>query len=92
MERPLPPLPGRLVATTGVRTNLGGGTEDEADVIARDEVFVSGNAPTFKAHESVGSGSLTVRFSAFQFVGTMFSRRPKAISRISGTGMVAPTL
>lgn len=41
----LPSLPGALVATTGIRTNLGGGTEDEAYVIARQEVFVSSNAP-----------------------------------------------
>jgi hypothetical protein len=88
----LPPLPGRVVASVGIRTNLGAGTEDEAYVIARDEVFVSGNAPRFFVHESVGSGTLTVRFQAMQYVAPMFNRRPKAIARISGSGMSAPTL
>jgi hypothetical protein len=63
----LPPLLGALVATTGIRTNLGGGTEDEAYVIARQEVFVSSNAPKFRVAESVGSGTLTLRFSAWQY-------------------------
>jgi hypothetical protein len=61
----LPPLPGRVVASAGIRTNLGGGTEDEAYVIARDEVFVSADAPRFAVREEVGSGTLTVRFHAF---------------------------
>jgi hypothetical protein len=54
-----------VVATTGIRTNLGAGTnEDEAYVIARGEVFVTRNAPAFRVHESVGSNTLTVRFQA----------------------------
>jgi hypothetical protein len=85
-------FPGRVITSMGIRSNLGGGTEDEAYVIARDEVFVSGNAPRFFVHESVGSNTLTVRFQAMQYLATMFNRRPKAIARISGTGMVAPTL
>jgi len=89
----LPPLPGRVVPSTGVRTGLGASTsEDEAYVIARDEVFVSGDGPSFHVHESVGSNTLTVRIQATQYVAAMFSRRPKAIARITGTGMVAPTL
>jgi hypothetical protein len=88
----LPPLPGRVVATSGVRLTLGGGTEDEIFVIARDEVFVGADAPVLQAFPEVGSGTLTVRLQARQSVAAMFSRQPKAIARISGTGLAAPTL
>jgi hypothetical protein len=88
----LPPLPGRAVATSGVRLTLGGGTEDEIFVIARDEVFVGATAPILATYPEVGSSTLTVRLQARQSVAAMFSRQPKAICRISGTGLVAPTL
>jgi HK97 family phage major capsid protein len=87
-----PEVPGRLIACAGLRTNLGGGTEDEAFVIVADEL------PAFASQlrlivdvESV-SGTLQVRLVAYRMIGSGFGRAPAAICRISGTGMVAPAL
>jgi hypothetical protein len=89
----LPALPGRVVASPGIRTTLGAGTnEDEIYLIARGEVFVGADPPTLAVYPEIGSGTLTVRLQARQSLAAMFSRQPKAIARISGTGLVAPTL
>jgi Phage capsid family len=89
----IPPLPGQLVATPGVRTNLGAGTnQDEIYVIAKSEVFVALGRPVFSVYPEVGSSTLTVRLSARQYAAAMFSRQPKAIAQISGTGLVAQSL
>jgi Phage capsid family len=88
----MPPLPGQAVATPGCRTVLGAGTnEDEIYVIAKDEVFVGSTPPMLAIYPEAGSSTLTVRLQARQSVATMFSRQPKAIARISGTGLVSPT-
>ena len=36
-----------------------------------------------------GSGTLTARFSAVQYVGALFQRAPKAITKVAGTAMTA---
>jgi hypothetical protein len=89
----LPPLPGRLVVTSGIRQNLGASTsEDEIFVIARNEVFVCLSAAVFAVYPEVGSSTQTVRLQARQYCAAMFSRQPKAIARISGSGLTAPVL
>jgi hypothetical protein len=89
----LPGLPGRLVVTSGIRQNLGASTsEDEVFVVARNEVFVCLSPPVFQVFPEVGSSTLTVRLQARQYVAAMFSRQPKSIARISGTGLVTPVL
>jgi hypothetical protein len=89
----MPPLPGRVVATSGIRTVLGAGTnEDEIYVICRSETFVGASEPVLAVYPEVGSATLTVRLQARQSVAAMFSRQPKAIARISGTGLAAPVL
>jgi hypothetical protein len=89
----LPQLPGRLVVTSGIRQNLGAGTnEDEVYVIARAEVFVSLSRPVFQVFEQVGSSTQTVRLQARQYCALMAARQPKAIARISGTGLTPPVL
>jgi Phage capsid family len=89
----LPSLPGRLVVTSGIRQNLGAGTnEDEVFVIARSEVFVALGRPVFQVFEQVGSGTQTVRLQSRQYAAAMFARQPKSIARISGTGLTPPVL
>jgi hypothetical protein len=61
-------------------------------VIARDEVFVALGRPEFQVLPEVGSGSLTVRLQARQYAASGVVRQPKAIARISGTGLVTPVL
>jgi hypothetical protein len=89
----LPELPGRLVFSPGIRLNGGAGTnEDEVFVVARNEVFVALSRPVFAVYPEFGSSTLTVRLSARQYVAAMFARQPKAIARISGTGLTPPVL
>jgi hypothetical protein len=89
----LPGLPGQLVVTSGIRQNLGAGTnEDEVYVIARAEVFVSLGRPVFAVYEQVGSSTQTVRLQSRSYCAAMFARQPKAICRISGTGLTPPVL
>lgn len=76
--------------SAGPRLTLGGGTEDEAFAIARQEVFIGRERPQIRIYEDVGSAILTVRLQAIQQAAAMFSRQPKAIARISGTGMANP--
>jgi hypothetical protein len=72
---------------------LGASTsEDEVYVIARNEVFVSLGRPVFQVFEQVGSSTQTVRLQARQYVALMAARQPKAICRISGSGLVPPVL
>lgn len=88
----LPGLPGELIVSSGIRQNLGAGTnEDEIYVIARNEVFVALGRPVFQVFPEVGSSTLTVRLQARQYAAAGFVRQPKAIARISGTGLVTPS-
>jgi hypothetical protein len=43
--------------------------------------------PRFKVHESVGSGTLTVRLSYYGYSAFMSGRYPEAICKITGTGL-----
>ena len=36
-------------------------------------------------------GQLTVKIVAFQYAAAVFGRAPAAISKVSGTGLIAPT-
>jgi hypothetical protein len=49
------------------------------------------SGPYLETFRDVGSGTLTVRFRLHNYWAQINERRPKAISVISGTGLVAPT-
>jgi hypothetical protein len=88
-----PGLPGQVIAVPGVRANLGASTsEDEVFVLARDELPIALGRPMFQVFEDVLSATQTVRLAARQYAATLFPRSPKSIARISGSGLVAPTL
>jgi HK97 family phage major capsid protein len=77
-----------------IPSTLGAGTnEDRIIIVATDECFLyeEGSGPFLETFRDVGSGNLTVRFRLHQYWAQINSRRPKAISVISGTGLVAPT-
>jgi HK97 family phage major capsid protein len=79
-----PNIPNTLGAST---------TEDRIIVVRADECFLYEDAagPYVETFRDVGSGNLTVRFRLHNYWAQINSRRPKAISVISGTGLVAPT-
>jgi hypothetical protein len=88
-----PAVPGRIVACAGLRTNLGAGTnEDEVYVLLADELPVYASPVRFIVDDETLSGTMQVRLVASVFVGTGFGRAPAAISRMSGTGLIAPVL
>jgi len=84
-----PIVPGRLVVSAGIPTNLGAGTnEDIALVVDRDQVVVAARGPEIAVYEEVGSGSLTVRVQARQFVAVLV-RNAAAVAKV--TGLTAPS-
>jgi hypothetical protein len=87
----LSPLPGRAVPTAGIRTTLGGGTEDEIFVLLATSNHVRADAPEVKVFPEVGSANLVVRVQAYQAVSSAFAP-PRSSARLSGTGLVAPAL
>ena len=77
-----------------IPTTLGTGTNEDAVIIAAtDELFVyeDQSGPYLETFRDVGSGTLTVRFRLHNYWAQINARRPKAISKITGTGLAAPT-
>lgn len=77
-----------------IPTTLGASTtEDVIIVAATDELFVyeDQSGPYLETFRDVGSGNLTVRFRLHNYWAQINARRPKAISKITGTGVIAPT-
>jgi Phage capsid family len=86
------PLPGRLVPSAGIRSNLGAGTnEDEIFIVDAGPIHVRANQPVIRVLPEVLSGTLQVRVQAYQEVASAFAP-PRAILRISGSGLTPPAL
>ncbi len=84
----VPALPGTVVASGGVPTNLGAGTEDVALVVERSSVVLVGGSPAFRVFPEVGSTTLTVRIPSWNFAALVVAS-PVAVARV--TGLTAPT-
>ncbi|MER5821177.1 phage major capsid protein [Streptomyces mirabilis] len=79
------------VADANIPNNLGGGTNEDRMIIARfDELYLWESTPRVRVLQEVLSGTLQVRFQLYNYVAFIPDRRPKGISVISGTGLVAP--
>lgn len=77
-----------VVVDANVPTTLGSGTDEDAIlVINAPALRVMEGTPRFKVHESVGSGTLTVRLSYYGFSAFLSGRYPDAICKITGTGL-----
>ena len=85
-------IPGTVVPSASLRATLGAGTnEDEIFQFVRDEIPLYLGPIAFRAHEAgAESGTLTVRFSAIQYLALQADRQPLAVCRVSGTGLVNP--
>jgi HK97 family phage major capsid protein len=73
--------------------NLGAGTNQDIILVLRTaEMYLyEEGAPRTRVFEDVGSGTQTVRISAWGYFAFAGGRYPGAISLITGTGLVAPT-
>jgi hypothetical protein len=85
-------LPGEVVPSASVPTNLGAGTnEDRIIVLDRTQSFIAASAPKFEVLEEPLSGILGIRLRAHCYVAAMFGRQPTSIAIVAGTGLVTPT-
>lgn len=75
-----------------IPVNLGAGTNQDEIYVARfaDMIFMEGPIRT-EVFRDIGSANATVRFRLYAFVNFFAGRFPGGISRITGTGLVAPT-
>jgi hypothetical protein len=77
------------ISITGGASN----TEDSIFVVRREDMllFESSGAPSMVRLDQTLGGQLTVKIVAFQYAAAVFGRYPGSISKVSGTGLVAPT-
>jgi hypothetical protein len=85
----------KLVQSGGVPSNLGGGT-NETRIIAVDmrDVFLweQPDAPIYIKAEETLAANLQILYVLYSYSAFAAGRQPKAISAISGTGMILPAL
>lgn len=83
-----------VVLDANIPTNLGTGTNEDAILVAdfRDSIIMEdpARAPLQLKFESVAPQNLTVHLVAYGYSAVTFARQPKSISKINGTGLVAP--
>jgi hypothetical protein len=82
-----------VVTDANVTTSAGGGTEDEIYVVRRADMllFEDAGAPALVRMDQTAGLNLTVTMVAYQYATFIPGRYPASISKISGTGLVAPT-
>ncbi len=54
-------------------------------------LFESAGAPSMVRMDQTDGGNLTVKMVAYQYAAAVFGRYPASISKVSGTGLVAPS-
>lgn len=81
-----------VVTDPNLPTNLGTGTnEDTVLVMKADDLILWESAIRSRVLPEVGSGTLTVRLQVYGYVAFTAERYGKAVSKIGGTGLQAPT-
>lgn len=82
-----------VIVDSQVPTTLGAGTnEDQVYVYRAEDLWLyEQDVPTPKVFEEVLSGTLQVRIQLYGYYAVILGRYPKAISKIGGTGLAAPT-
>lgn len=82
-----------VILDGNVPTTLGGGTETRIIVADfRDSLLLEDAAPVQAKFEQVGTANLTVRLQVWGYSAFTAARQPKAVSVISGTGLITPSL
>lgn len=74
-------------------TTLGAGTNEDAIIVTRlsDNRLYESPTPRVRVYEETLSGELTVRIQVYGYIAYTSDRYGKAHSKITGTGLVAPT-
>lgn len=72
-----------------IPVNLGAGTnQDEIFVMKASEIYLYESAPQFATFEQTYANTLSLYIRAHEFYGLIANRYPKAVSLITGTGMI----
>lgn len=75
-----------------IPTNLGSGTNEDRIIVMRSsDVILFETSPRADAFKETKADTLSVLFRIYGYLGIFTERLPKAISVISGTGLVTPT-
>lgn len=82
----------RVVRDANVRTQDGAATnQDEVYVVSSSDLILWEGPLQARVMPEVGSGNLTVRLQLFAYSAFASGRQPKAITIISGAGLVTPS-
>jgi hypothetical protein len=84
--------PASFAQAAEIPTQDGAATnQDSMFVLRADELPIFASPPFFHVRfDLTASGNLIVRITAFQYLATLFNRRPEAIGKIQGTGLTSP--
>jgi HK97 family phage major capsid protein len=75
-----------------VPTNLGAGTNEDVVIGARfDDLFLFEGDVRTRALFETDANTLEVRLQVWEYIAFIGSRYPKAIGKITGTGLITPT-
>jgi HK97 family phage major capsid protein len=80
-----------VVTDPSIPITVGAGTEDQIIVMRASDLVLWESDIKSRVLPDVGSGTLTVRLQVYGYVAFTAARQPKAVSVISGTGLIAPT-
>jgi len=81
----------RVVRDANVRTTDGASTnQDEVYVVSSPDLILWEGPLQARVMPEIGSGTLTVRLQLFAYSAFASGRQPKAITVMSGTGLVVP--
>jgi HK97 family phage major capsid protein len=87
------PWPGKVTEVPAIPANEGAGTNQDAIyLLASAELPVYLDAPIFEVIVDFSGGAdvLRARIRVRQYASAGFSRRPEAIGKVSGTGLIPP--
>jgi HK97 family phage major capsid protein len=81
-----------VIVDASIPTTKGAGTnQDEVFVYRSEHLHLSKSVPVLRIFPEVLSSKLEVRYQLYGYYNAIFGRLPKAISKIEGTGLAAPT-
>lgn len=84
MPSAAPLVPGQLVVSAGIPSNLGAGTnEDVALVVEKSQVLLLSRGPRIVVREDVLSSTLTVRVQAVRDIAVIL-KNANAVARVTG--------
>ena len=81
-----------VFVTASIPTNLGGGTNEDRIIVAKwDELFLYEGTARAEMFRETKADQGSVLLRVYNYVAAIPQRLPKAISVISGTGLVTPS-